>query len=50
MIQSFLSVLLASFVMSLGTVFRRSPVALGGSLMFLRRGIVRFNYMVVFVH
>jgi hypothetical protein len=50
MIQSFLSVLLASFVMSLAAVFGCGAVALGGRFMFLRRGSMRFNYMVVFVH
>ena len=50
MIQSFFSMLLASFVMSLGAVIRRSAMALGGSLVCLRRGSMRFNYMVVFVH
>jgi hypothetical protein len=50
MIQSFFSVLLASFVMSLTAVFRCGAVALSGSLMFLRRGSMRVNYVVFFVH
>lgn len=49
-IRSFFSVLLASFVMSLAAVFGCSAMALGGILMFLRGGGMRFNYMVVFVH
>jgi hypothetical protein len=42
--------LLASFVMALVAVVCCSAVALGCSLVFLRRGTMCFNYMVVFVH
>jgi hypothetical protein len=50
MIQGFSSMLMASFVMSRSAVFCCRTVALGGSLMFPRRGSVCFNYMVVFVY
>jgi hypothetical protein len=50
MIQSFFGVLLTSFVMSLAAIFCCSTVALGCRLMFLRRGSMCFNYMVVFAH
>jgi len=50
MIQSFFGMLLASLVMSIAAVFCRGAVTLGCRFMFLRRGSMCFNYMVVFAH
>jgi hypothetical protein len=50
MLQGRCRVLLASLVSPFTAMFRRSAVAFGGILMLLRGGVVRFNYVVFFIH